>query len=390
MRRFALAISLLCMPLHSQQVTVPTSSSSNLPQQRQPHLKSFDDRMAEWKAEHHIILNVVVHDVSGAPVSHLSRQDITVLDNGQPQPLQSFREMHGLHPLEPVHVVIVIDTLNNSRKELADQRKALDSFLESTGDTLPYPTSLAVVTDAATSVGDATRDAASLAAKLKALPLTSHMDGGDSDTSAFGRSNSVELATIKKEQSDGAVPGHQLENLNRRFQRSIPALEYLARAQQDSPGRCLLLWLGRGWPMLTEPEFTSDSARTQLRYFDSLVTLTNALRESQMTIYNIASPRISSSNNYKGFLNAVTSEHQAMAGNLSLPVLAIRSGGAVMDHGNLSDEIRTSLTDADSYYSIAFDAQAARTPHEHHAIRVLIAGRADVSVSTDSAYYDEP
>src|ERR1700749_1057330 len=118
MMRFAAAALLLCVPLLSQQ--------------REPHLKSLEDRKAEWRAEHHIILNLVMKDASGAPASHLSQQDIVLLDNGKPQPLQSFREMTGPHPLEPVHVVVVIDTVNNSRKDLTEQRKALEFFLEST------------------------------------------------------------------------------------------------------------------------------------------------------------------------------------------------------------------------------------------------------------------
>ncbi|SDF06776.1 VWA domain-containing protein [Terriglobus roseus] len=374
MMRFAAAALLLCVPLLSQQ--------------HEPHLKSLEDRKAEWRAEHHIILNLVMKDASGAPASHLSQQDIVLLDNGKPQPLESFREMTGLHSLEPVHVVVVLDTVNNSRKDLTEQQKSLESFLESTSGTLPYPTSLALVTDAATSVGEATRDSASLTAQLKELPLTSHMEEGY-DTSAFGRSNSVELSTIKKEQSDGAARSQQLSNLNRRFQRSIPALEYLAHWQQDSPGRCLLFWLGRGWPMLTESEFTSDSARTQLGYFDSVVALTNALRAAQITVYNVGYPHASGSG-YKGFLADVTSEHQATAGNLSLQVFAIHTGGAVMDHGSLGDQIRSGLADATPYYSVAFDAQAAHTLHEHHAIRVTVSGRPDISVSTDSAFYDEP
>lgn len=60
-----------------------------------------------------ISLDVVVTDNSGKPVSGLRREDFSLLDNGEPQKIISFREFDGsstqTDPL--VRVILVIDTI---------------------------------------------------------------------------------------------------------------------------------------------------------------------------------------------------------------------------------------------------------------------------------------
>lgn len=55
---------------------------------------------------------------------------------------------------------------------------------------------------------------------------------------------------------------------------------------------------------------------------------------------------------------------------------------------DLPEQIRTCITDADSYYSLSFDAPPARKFGEYHTIQVLV-DRSDAHVRTRTLYYAE-
>ena len=78
--------------------------------------------------------------------------------------------------------------------------------------------------------------------------------------------------------------------LNLRFQLSVSALKRLAAEQEDVPGRVILIWTGRGWPLLSAHEFRPYSAALKQNFFDNLVEVTNALREAQVTLEAVFSP----------------------------------------------------------------------------------------------------
>ncbi|MGI4756455.1 MAG: VWA domain-containing protein [Janthinobacterium lividum] len=361
-----------------------------------PQLKSLEDRKAEWAAQHHIILNVVVRDPSGAPVHHLLSENVTLLDGTRSEPLQSFRELAGQQSLEPVHGVLVFDTIDTSTRELMEERKALEAFLTRKHGLLGYPLSLAVVTDAGAILGQESQKGEDLVSQLRALPLISHMDeasGTGEALSPADRMSSHDLATMPTSQANAVARAHKLSSLNRRFKSAVPALLHLVLAQQDLPGRCVLVWLGQGWPLLSESEFVADSPHARQSYFESIVAVKNAIRESQTTVYNVSLRRISGGDqrDYKNFVAPVHTAEQAKAGNLSLQVLSLYSGGDVMDQSaDFAQEIAACFRDAESHYVIAFDAHPAATTHEYHSLQVKIVGRPDVSVANTQGYYDEP
>jgi len=67
-----------------------------------------------------------------------------------------------------------------------------------------------------------------------------------------------------------------------RFQISVRQLATIAENEVRKPGRKLLIWVGPGWPILNRPS-DGDSSKEQRRYFDSIVELSNRLREARMT-----------------------------------------------------------------------------------------------------------
>ena len=52
----------------------------------------------------------------------------------------------------------------------------------------------------------------------------------------------------------------------------------------------ILIWIGPGWPLLTNHEFTPDPPQLKENFFEQLVGVSMALREAQVTLDAIASP----------------------------------------------------------------------------------------------------
>jgi hypothetical protein len=65
----------------------------------------------ERQAECHIILDVVVTDPSGKPVSGLRQQDFTLQDGAIQEPFRSFEAVNGSTARPPVQIIIVLDTM---------------------------------------------------------------------------------------------------------------------------------------------------------------------------------------------------------------------------------------------------------------------------------------
>jgi len=94
--------------------------------------RSDEERQHTSEASHHIILNVLVTDPSGKAVTGLSQDDFTILDNGQPQKISSFRPLTGNAKDQPLHVILLLDAVNNSARNFASERKAVEKFLAQT------------------------------------------------------------------------------------------------------------------------------------------------------------------------------------------------------------------------------------------------------------------
>jgi VWFA-related protein len=177
-------------------------------------------------ADRHMTLDVVVTDKSGTPVPGLQQQDFTIEDNKQPQSILSFRAVDGTvaAPDPPIEVILVIDRVNTSFQSSANERQQVEKFLRQNGGHLAQPVSLVFFSDSGTQMGNTpTRDGNALVAAIE-----------QSDSS---------LRSIRR--SEGIYG-----NLER-FNLSIQALNALAAAEANKPGKKLVVWISPGWPLLT-------------------------------------------------------------------------------------------------------------------------------------------
>ncbi len=386
-------------PAPSQKPNAPetpqaTSGQSAAPVPNQPVKlipRSADVRERTYRAEHHIILNVSVADASGEPVTGLRQEDFTLVDNQQLQQIASFKAVTGSTAFAPPHVLLMLDSVNNSASSIAYARKELEKFLGQNQGSLPYSVSIVRLTDSGIHAGKPSRDGNALLSELRMLPYDIHVKirGQEPPPSTTTVSHSFDpTIAITRSNPEGS-------DLNQRFALSIPALASLAAEQEDVPGRAILVWIGPGWPPLSGPGFLPDTPETQRNFFAHIVYLSTALREAQITLDAVSSPKMlrdagQAADYYHAFLDGVPSASQANAANMALPVLAYQSGGQVLEDSNdLVAEINKCVADANSYYVLGFDSVPASSPDEYRLLQVKV-NKPGLTVRTNTAYYAQP
>ena len=315
-----------------------------------------------------IHLDVMVADTAGKALSGLGPQDFTLLDDGRPRKILSFRSFDGVNvnANPPVRVFLVFDTVNLPFQQVSFARQELEKFLHATGGRLAQPVSLILMTDA----GMRVQPRASTDGNALATVLDQIKGGLHSVYTAMG--------------ADGDL---------QRFQLSLHQMELIADNSAHVPGRKLLIWIGPGWPMMNSHQFTF-SDKDQSHYFENIVQLSTALREARMVVYSVTPVNVETDQTrtlmYRDFLKGVPSPRKADTGNLALKVLAIQSGGRILGPDNhLAEQIDNCIADANAFYTISFNPSPAEHADEYHDLKVVV-DTPGASVRTNSGYYNQP
>ncbi len=298
----------------------------------------------------------------------LQQQDFTVLDDKHPTAIVAFHASGETNKADsPLQGIVLVDAVNTPFQGVGYQRQELAKFLRQDGGQLPIPMSLIFFTDASAQIQPvATRDGNALAESL---------NSNQSGLRVIGRSQGFYGAT-------------------ERVEMSLRTVEELATYEAKQPGRKLVVWLSPGWPLLSGPN-VSLTEKDQQGLFNTIVTLSDELREARVTLYSI-DPRgaedAASPNQlyYQEFLKGVGAAEKARSGNLALQVLAVQSGGRALTSSNdIANSIKSCLEDAKAFYTISFDAAPADGPNEYHSLQVKI-GKAGLTARTRTGYYAQP
>ena len=375
----------------AQQPAAPSPGQSRTPV---PALtpRTHEEREQRYQTEHHVILNVLVADRSGKPVTGLSQNDFTVLDNGQPRKLDSFRTVEGSNGIAPVRVILMLDAVNNSPKDVAADRKGVEQFLARSQGEFAYPTSVGILTGAGTRVSQPSRDRDVVAGQLRLL--TRNVRSFDCEVAGNGGDTVIGQDISAVPDLDAPHIDPKAACLNQRFLQSVSALKRFAVEQQDEQGRAILIWISAGWPLLLNREFREDTTGLKQNLFDNLVLISNALREGQVTLDTVFSPdlfrRVELRTDHDNRLfNGVPREDEMTASSLGLQMIAHQSGGLVLIDGkDLAAEIARCVDDAQSYYALSFDSPPAGKPGEFHSLEVKTSDPS-LTVRTDTVYYAE-
>jgi len=340
--RFCALLLLAFLPF-----TTPASAQGNTPAGQSP-------------AE--VYLDVVVTQSSGPPVPGLQKQDFTLFDNKAPQPITSFHALGG----SQAEVILLIDSVNAPYTRIAYERDQIGKFLRANNGHLTHPTTLAIFTDNGTQIQEgASSDGNALSSSL--------------DKAAIG------LRTIRR--SSGFYGADE------RVQLSLNALRQLAAREATRPGRKIILWVSPGWPLLSGPRVDLTSKQRQ-RIYAEIVDLSAAMRQARVTLYSVDPIGVSESllrtSYYKEFVKGVSKPNDVLLGDLSLQVLAIQTGGLVLNANNdITAQLQQCFADTDAYYELSFAPPPADHSAEYHHVEIQMA-KPGLMARTRQGYYSQP
>jgi VWFA-related protein len=316
-----------------------------------------------------VTVDVQVYDKSGAPVRGLQKQDFTLLDDKQPIEIASFQSVDRSSPTAsdpPSEIILVVDAVNAGFQAVTYQRNEIRKFLLQNGGKLPEPVSLVFFTDRETKTENGpSRDGNALAA------LYDQYETG--------------LRTINRSQG--------IYGADERYNLSLKNLVSLIPYAAALPGRKLMIWVSPGWPLLSGPRIQLDE-KQERQLFNMVVQTSTALRQADITLYSIDPLGLADfgvrTSYYKEFVKGVPYAKQALPGNMGLQVIAEQTGGrAVNTTNDLTSALTSCAADAESYYTLSFEAPKPDHPDELHSLAVTI-DKPGVTARTRNSYYDEP
>ncbi|HEV2620290.1 MAG TPA: VWA domain-containing protein, partial [Acidobacteriaceae bacterium] len=354
-------------PLHAQPGTATPAQPAAAPASPQP-AQAVPPTMRVYV--NRVVLDVVVKDAKGNPVTGLTKDDFRVTDAKEPQTLTNFdtsaahlvnpaltinstADLDRLAPDAPVNIIL-LDEFNTLFEDEAFARYSLKKYLEKQPDKLTTPTMLlAVDIDQFTVLNDYTEDKQAI---LKAL---------DHHLAAYpwratGRSWAPErLAT------------------------AFGTLERVAEATIGHPGHKNMIWIGRGFPSVN---FHNGSVDSEQRVNNLVQRCVNMLRDARITLYAVdpAGLMVNPAAKYGNWAASL----DPFGGNYDFARLAEATGGkSLYGRNDVDAEIGNSARDGVNFYTLTYrPTTGAMDPQKFRKIEVTV-NRPGVTATTRVGYY---
>jgi VWFA-related protein len=183
--------------------------------------------------------------------------------------------------------------------------------------------------------------------------------------------------------------------LEAHFKDSIAALDGIALQQKNVGGRTILIWVGPGWPLLSDVEFNRFTPKAKAEFFDQVVEVHRDLRDSQITLDGV-SPEDGTREkemarvDIKSLAAGATTPANAVPASLALPVLSAQTGGRLFQSSrDVLGDLTSCMRDAEQYYALSFEAITSTSPHEFHRLALKV-NKPGLNLRTLDAYYAEP
>ncbi|WP_109487651.1 VWA domain-containing protein [Occallatibacter savannae] len=328
------------------------------------HAQPSSPATADSRQQKPIFVDVVVTDATHKPVADLEPFDFSVLDENHPQKLMGFRRTDGkagskIDP--PVEVIVVLDAVNLPYQWVTRLRLELAKFLRADGGRLAQPTSIYLFGSDGLHVQPApSRDGNALAALVD------------------------QAGPMRARDITGGVYA-----LEEQYKDSYKAITGIAENLSHRPGRKVLIWMGPGWPLLSERFFIQTNV-SRNTYYHQLAVLQNKLREARATIYCVYGTAGVTNTLYEKFLDPVREIKKMEIGNMGLQVFALHTGGRVLGPSNdVKGLLDDCVAEIGEYYTLALVPPPATKADEYHDLKVQV-NRPGVTVKTETGYYNEP
>jgi VWFA-related protein len=337
-----------------------------------------------------VVLDVVVMGKDGRPIDGLTRDEVRVFEDKQPQTIRTFEGPadHALpsasadtatvfDPASPKAfgqspaTILVLDQLNTHFADSSFARRELRDYLAAQSALLAQPATLLTVYDNHfKQLQPFTRERDKLLKALAAAPTKNAwklQTGGNSDTDY------------------GPVE---------RLQQSLNALDQIAESYARIPGRKNLIWVGGGFPTLDPTTLDGEDAR---EVKDTFRHITDVLLSTRVTLYAV--DPTSTAAGLSEITNADQANFATAAGGLSSAIDPFSStedfdrlgpvtgGRVVRGLSNVAQLIASSIDLGNHYYTISYTPTGdSSAPGKYRRIHVE-ALRPGLTVSTREGYY---
>lgn len=317
------------------------------------------------RAEGLITLDALVTDQEGTAAAGLNAANFRLLENGREQKILSFDPLNGvaLRSEPAVKIILLLDKFQVPTDIARDEQLAAEAFLRKEGGRLGRPISVFELTESGLwTVAHPSSDGASLANEIDHNQLV------------------MVRGTALSFQGAGQFT-HPSEF-------GLRALGQIATDERRRSGRKLLLWVGPGRGIGTN---AVGDVKPDSKLFGTVSWFSDLLREAHLALYSFSvGPKDPAADDYKEYLAGVSSPKKASLMNLTRNVLAIQSGGLVIDSGpDLEEKLERCMLDAGPFYRISFDPFAAEHTYEYHDLQLEVS-EPGLTVRTNTGYYDQP
>jgi VWFA-related protein len=396
--------ALLCTPaLAAQQATTPQTAPN-------PH-----------PGTNLVVVNVVVTDARHNPVHNLTKADSGVLENGQPQAIESFAEHHVWEaaaplpqpprfppgtftnytnaPLSGALDILLLDTLNTPMSAQADVRRQILDYLKQvhpgTRMAIFGLTSRLILLQGFDSDPELLSDVLNgkKGQPNTSVPKTDQVNGSnpgednptkdmpqdvDGDiVDALGNAPSATLMAANFKQFQTEMQSFLLQT---RARYTLDALNQLARSLSGLPGRKNLIWFSGSFPInilpdgnLQNPFGAVASAEDEFRETVDL------LSQSQVAVYpiDVRGPAVSPMRD--------SNEHSTM-----LSMAEATGGQAFTNLNGLKDAVEKAIDAGSNYYTLTYSPASQKWNGEYRKIQIEMA-RPNLTLAYRRGYFaDDP
>lgn len=298
-----------------------------------------------------VVLDVVVLDKAGHPVSNLDRSQFSITENKIPQTLRNFdppsgHTMPGGNEMQPVvHGtvdlprignapvnILVFDELNTKWDETAYARMQMEKFLKAQPELLAVPTLLVAAGDSRFLVlHDYTQSRAELLESVR-----THFPQYPWQMMRGGSNSHIE-----------------------RMEQTLGALSQIAESSRGTPGRKNVIWIGSGYPSIDTTTLTGDDEE---KLMSVIRLVTDRMLASRVTLYMVDPAGVESSTQD----NAVAGDDGSVIdtggsslgpymGKLDFSTFATATGGEIFSNRNdVGDAIGRGIREGGVYYTLSY------------------------------------
>lgn len=336
-----------------------------------------------------VVVDVVVRDSKGAPVTDLKQDDFTIVEDGKEQKLRIFNfqqpdassiapasassgtgnVVDNLPHFKPGRAlnIILMDSLNTTRINQIAMREAMIKFLEK----LPpnEPIAVYLLGDKIRLLQDFTTDPAVLkdvvrSFKGKSSSLLNLSANGGSPVSPVLTGIAAQSLPPQMAYQIREFETSQAASLtDQRVSATLSALNALARTLSGYPGRKNLIWISETFPF--DVMLSSVASATDRNYSHDIARTGNLLSDSQVAIYPLDARGLAGSGlfnvangNDAGSANMSQMDREGddrLAARTTMLDLAERTGGrAFYNRNDLDGALRESIDDGSTYYTLGY------------------------------------